>query len=89
MGPATGSRPVPPAVKTSGGRISWDVVPDASGGYAVYEVIRRSPSAHAWDAKLIARTRNTSYAVRSGKSYCVVSIGTRRYSAPSEVVTAE
>ena len=89
MGPAVGSTPIPPSVKVSGGKLTWDPVPDASGNYAVYEVVRRSASSHAWDAKLIARTKNTSHSVSSGKSYCVVAIGKRRYSAPSEVVTAE
>lgn len=88
MGPDVASRPIPPAVTASGGNLSWEAVDGAGGGYAVYVVERRTSGGKIWDAKMIARTKTTSYAVSAGKNYCVVAIGTRRYSAPSEVVFA-
>lgn len=86
MGPDAGSRPAPPSVSASDGKLSWDADSEATGGYAVYEVERRSSTSRTWDAKLVARTRKTAYAGSAGKHYVVLSIGTRRYSAPSEVV---
>ena len=89
MGPDVGNRPVPPVVSVSGRKLTWDAVPDATGGYAVYDVVRRNSSSKLWDAKLVARVKTPAFAGTSGKSYCVVAVGTRRYSSPSEVVLAE
>ncbi|MCR5326125.1 MAG: family 10 glycosylhydrolase [Bacteroidales bacterium] len=89
MGPDVASRPIPPVVSVSGSRLSWDAVQGASGGYAVFELVRRSASSHVWEARLVKRLRTTGFSGSAGKTYTVLSIGGRRYSAPSDPVTAE
>ena len=86
MGPDASPRPSMPVVEVNGTTLKWQSDPDATAGYAVYELSRVSAGSKSWTAKLVKRTSSTSFTGKSGTNYVVMALGARRYSTPSDPV---